>query len=182
MEAAAQSDEGLAAAAQEPPAIASFQKDGGRIVTGPVLIDQPPLPDADALDTGTVVLSVRTDSAGRVLSAGVRRSSGSARLDSLAVRQMRQSRFQAAVKKNRHVASSFEYPFRFQKKQAGTQEQQDQEEKPTQQERPDKQEQPKQQQPKDEHKLQDQKSQPAQDDKSDTQEDDSSGKPPRQKR
>ena len=89
----------------------------GRIVSGPVLLESPPLADADALDTGTVLLNVSTDSAGRVLGAAVRRSSGSARLDSVAVRQMRKSRFRAAVKNSRNVASSFEYPFRFQKKQ-----------------------------------------------------------------
>jgi hypothetical protein len=36
----------------------------------------------------------------------------------VAVRQIRQSRFKAAVKNNRSVPSSFEYPFRVQKKQA----------------------------------------------------------------
>jgi len=94
----------------------SSTKPKGRIVSGPVLLDQPPLADADALDTGTVLLNVETDSSGRVLSAGVRRSSGSVRLDSVAVRQIRQSRFKAAVKNNRKVASSFEYHFRVQKK------------------------------------------------------------------
>jgi TonB family protein len=89
-----------------------------RIVSGPVLLESPPLPDVDALDTGTVLLNVKTDSAGRVLSAAVRRTSGSARLDSLAVRQIRQSRFTAAVRTNRKVPSSFQYPFRLQKKQA----------------------------------------------------------------
>jgi TonB family protein len=96
----------------------SSDKQKGRIVSGPVLLESPPLADADALDTGTVLLNVKTDSAGRVLSAGVRRSSGSSRLDSVAVRQIRQSRFKAAVKNNRSVPSSFEYPFRVQKKQA----------------------------------------------------------------
>ena len=97
--------------------VGALSKRTGRIVSGPVLLESPPLADADALDTGTVLLSVKTDSAGRVLSAAVRRSSGSAKLDSVAVRQMRQSRFQAAVKNHRSVPSSFEYPFRLQKNQ-----------------------------------------------------------------
>jgi TonB family protein len=96
----------------------SSDKQKGRIVSGPVLLESPPLADADALDTGTVLLNVKTDSAGRVLSAAVRRSSGSSKLDSVAVRQIRGSRFKAAVKNNRRVASSFEYPFRVQKKPA----------------------------------------------------------------
>jgi len=95
----------------------SSDKRKGRIVSGPVLLESPPLADADALDTGTVLLNVKTDSAGRVLSAAVRRSSGSSKLDTVAVRQIRQSRFKAAVKKNRNVPSSFQYPFRVQKKQ-----------------------------------------------------------------
>jgi TonB family protein len=111
-----------AAAGQRPRTSAGKQK--GRIVSGPVLLDQPTLADVDALDTGTVLLDVRTDSAGRVLSAGVRRSSGSPKLDSVAVRQVRQSRFKAAVKNNRRVPSSFEYPYRFQKKPAAPKEQQ----------------------------------------------------------
>jgi TonB family protein len=89
----------------------------GRIVSGPVLLESPPLPDADVLDTGTVLLSVTTDSTGRVLSAGVRHSSGSPKLDSLAVRQIRQSRFAAAPRDSRDVSSPFEYRFQFQKKQ-----------------------------------------------------------------
>ena len=111
-----------------PPAagqsVGASSRKGGRIISGPVLLESPSLADADALDTGTVLLSVKTDSAGRVLSAAVRRSSGSARLDSVAVRQMRLSRFKAAVKNNRSVSSSFEYPLRFQKKQAQPQVQQ----------------------------------------------------------
>jgi TonB family protein len=129
----------------------SSGKHAARIVSGPVLLETPPLADADALDTGTVLLSVNTDSAGRVLSAGVRRSSGSARLDSLAVRQIRQSRFQAAVKNNRSVPSSFAYPYRFQKKQAKPQEQQTPQEKQVQREV---------------QKRQKQQNVPAQDDKS----------------
>jgi TonB family protein len=113
---------------------ASSGKHMGRIVSGPVLLESPPLADADALDTGTVLLSVNTDSAGRVLNAGVRRSSGSARLDSLAVRQILQSRFKAAVKNNRSVPSSFAYPYRFQKKQTKPQEQQTPQEKRVQRE------------------------------------------------
>jgi TonB family protein len=107
-----------------PHVRASAEKQKSRIVSGPVLLDQPPLADADALDTGTVLLSVKTDTAGRVLSAGVRRSSGSPKLDSVAVRQIRQSRFKAAVRKNRSVPSTFDYPYRFQKKPVKPQEQQ----------------------------------------------------------
>jgi len=95
----------------------SSDKGNGRIVSGPTLVGSPPA-YAAAPDTGTVLLSVRTDSTGRVVNAFVSRSSGSARLDSLAVRQMLQSRFKAAVKNNRRVASSFEYPFHIQKKPA----------------------------------------------------------------
>jgi TonB family protein len=115
----------------------SSDKQKGRIVSGPVLLESPPLPDADALDTGTVLLRVRTDSAGRVLNAAVRRSSGSSKLDSVAVRQIRGSRFKAAVRNNRSVASSFEYPFRVQKRQTRSVEM----EKPTVEEaKPDKRE------------------------------------------
>jgi len=88
-----------------------------RTVSGPTLVESPALPDAHALDTGTVLLSVNTDSNGRVVNAAIRRSSGSARLDSIAVHQMRMSRFRAVVKNNRRVASSFEYQFRLPKKQ-----------------------------------------------------------------
>lgn len=95
----------------------SSDAEKGRVVSGPVLVGSPP-GYAAAPDTGTVLLSVRTDSTGRVVSAVVSRSSGSAKLDSLAVRQMLQSRFKAAVKNNRRVASSFEYPFHIQKKPA----------------------------------------------------------------
>ena len=104
----------------------AFAMKGSRIVTGPVLLESPPMPDLDILDTGTVLLNVTTDSIGRVLSAAVRRSSGSARLDSVAVRQIRWSRFKAAVQDSRSVPSSFEYPFRFQKKQAEKQKEPDQ--------------------------------------------------------
>jgi TonB family protein len=93
----------------------SSDKGNGRIVSGPKLVGSPPA-YAAAPDTGTVLLSVRTDSTGRVVNAIVSRSSGSAKLDSLAVRQMLQSRFKAAVKNNRRVPSSFEYPFHIQKK------------------------------------------------------------------
>jgi TonB family protein len=140
---------------------ASSGKHAGRIVSGPVLLDQPPLADADALDTGTVLLNVKTDSAGRVLSAGVRRSSGSPRLDSVAVSQIRQSRFKAAVKNNRSVPSSFAYPYRFQKKQAKPQEEQMPREKQVEREEQKPQTEPKL---REEHKLQPE--QPAQDDKS----------------
>jgi TonB family protein len=104
----------------------AFAMKGSRIVTGPVLLESPPMPDLDILDTGTVLLNVTTDSIGRVLSAAVRRSSGSARLDSVAVRQIRWSRFKAAVQDSRSVPISFEYPFRFQKKQAEKQKEPDQ--------------------------------------------------------
>jgi protein TonB len=123
------------ALASAPPAggrpVGASSRREGRIVSGPVLLESPRLADADAdaLDTGTVLLSVKTDSAGRVLSAAVRRSSGSPKLDSVAVRQLRQSRFKAAVKNKRSVPSSFEYPFRFQKKLAKPQEQQKPQEK-----------------------------------------------------
>jgi TonB family protein len=133
---------------------ASSGEGKSRMVSGPVLLESPPLADADALDTGTVFLNVKTDSAGRVLSAGVRRSSGSPRLDSVAVRQIRQSRFKAAVKNNRSVPSSFDYPYRFLKKQAKPQEQQRPQEGQKQRE---------------EHKLQqeqDQQNEPVQNDKS----------------
>jgi len=106
----------------------------GRIVSGPVLLESPTIADADVTDTGTVLLSVKTDSTGRVMSAGVRRSSGSSRLDSLAVRQIRQSRFKAAVKNKRSVPSSFAYPYRFQKKQAKPQDQPEPQEKQVQRE------------------------------------------------
>jgi TonB family protein len=138
----------------------------GRIVSGPVLLDQPPLADADALDTGTVLLNVKTDSAGRVLSAGVRRSSGSPRLDSVAVRQIRQSRFSAAVKNNRSVPSSFSYPYRFQKKQARPQEQPTPQEKQVQRE---------------EQKTQKRQNEPAQDDKSQKQDSGKQAAPVREK-
>jgi TonB family protein len=133
---------------------ASSGKGKSRIVSGPVLLESPPLADADALDTGTVFLNVKTDSAGRVLSAAVRRSSGSSKLDSVAVRQIRGSRFKAAVKSNRSVPSSFDYPYRFLKKQAKPQEQQRPQEEPKQRE---------------EHKLQqeqDLQNEPVQNDKS----------------
>ena len=138
------------AAGGRPVGVSSSRKQG-RIVSGPALLESPPLADADALDTGTVLLNVKTDSAGRVLSAGVRRSSGSARLDSVAVRQIRQSRFKAAIKNNRSVPSSFAYPYRFQKRQAKPQEQQMPQEKQVQRE---------------EQKLQKQQNAPTQDDKS----------------
>jgi TonB family protein len=141
----------------------SSAKPKGRIVSGPVLLDQPPLADADALDTGTVLLNVKTDSSGRVLSAGVRRSSGSPRLDSAAVRQIRQSRFKAAVKNNRSVPSSFAYPYRFQKKQAKPREEQMPREKQVEREEQKPQTEPKL---REEHKLQQEQNQPAQDDKS----------------
>ena len=103
-------------------------------MSGPVLLESPTIADADVTDTGTVLLSVKTDSTGRVMSAGVRRSSGSSRLDSLAVRQIRQSRFKAAVKNKRSVPSSFAYPYRFQKKQAKPQDQPEPQEKQVQRE------------------------------------------------
>jgi len=139
----------------------------GRIISGPVLLESPTLADADALDTGTVLLNVKTDSAGRVLSAAVRRSSGSAKLDSVAVRQMRLSRFKAAVKNNRSVSSSFEYPFRFQKKQAQPQEQQ----KPQTE-----------QKPREVQKPQGQQNAPIQDDKSQQQDSGKQAKPQRENR
>jgi TonB family protein len=136
-------------------------------VSGPVLLDQPPLANADALDTGTVLLSVKTDSAGRVLSAAVRRSSGSPKLDSVAVRQIRQSHFKAAVKNNRSVPSSFEYPYRFQKKQAA----------PKEQPKP----QAETKQPV-ERKVREKQNQPVQDDKSQKQDSDKQDKPQRENR
>ncbi|HTW92015.1 MAG TPA: TonB family protein [bacterium] len=105
----------LPPATAQPVAAASGAR--GRIVSGPVLLETPPLADKDALDTGTVLLGVKTDTGGRVLSVAVHRSSGSAKVDSVAVRQMRRSRFQATVRNNRSVSASFEYPFRVQKTQ-----------------------------------------------------------------
>jgi len=131
--------------------VGASSKKVGRIISGPVLLESPPLADADALDTGTVLLNVKTDSAGRVLSAAVRHSSGSAKLDSVAVRQMRLSRFKAAVKNNRSVSSSFEYQYRFQKKQAA----------PTEQQKPQT-----EQRPRAVQKPQGQQTAPTQDDKS----------------
>jgi TonB family protein len=116
------------------PAEVTSKRGEGRIVSGPVLLESPTIADADVTDTGTVLLSVKTDSTGRVMSAGVRRSSGSSRLDSLAVRQIRQSRFKAAVKNKRSVPSSFAYPYRFQKKQAKPQDQPEPQEKQVQRE------------------------------------------------
>jgi len=145
----------------------SLAKPKGRIVSGPVLLESPPLADADALDTGTVLLNVKTDSAGRVLSAAVRRSSGSLKLDSVAVRQVRQSRFKAAVKNNRNVPSSFQYPFRVPKRQAKPQEQQ----KPQTE-----------QKPREVQKPQGQQSAPAQDDKSQKQDSGKKDKPQRENR
>ena len=77
----------------------------------------------------------------------------SAKLDSLAVRQMRQSRFRAPLKRNRRVASSFEYPFRLQKKPARLHSNDDED----QPKRSDRQEPQKQ---KEEHKVQAPKDQP----------------------
>jgi TonB family protein len=85
------------------------------IATGPVLLESPPMPDFDILDTGTVLLNVTTDSSGLVLRAVVSQTSGSALLDSIALLQVRKSRFKALVKNNRQVPGSFEYPYRFQK-------------------------------------------------------------------
>ncbi len=79
----------------------------------PVLLESPPMPDLDILDTGTVLLDVMTDSNGLVLNAVVSQSSGSVLLDSIALLQMRQSRFSAMVKNNRQVPGFFEYPYRF---------------------------------------------------------------------
>jgi TonB family protein len=150
--------------------LASSKKER-RIVSGPVLLESPPLPDADALDTGTVLLNVKTDSAGRVLSAAVRRTSGSARLDSLAVRQIRQSRFKAAVRKNRKVPSSFQYPFRLQKKQVGPQEEPKREE-PKQEKR---------QEQKEKRKSPEKSEQPAQNDQSERQHDKEQARPVKEK-
>ena len=161
--------------ASAPPAVPSTggglaevtsKRGEGRIVSGPVLLESPTIADADITDTGTVLLSVKTDSAGRVMSAGVRRSSGSPRLDSLAVRRMRQSRFKAAVKNKRNVPSSFSYPYRFQKKQVKPQEQ------PTPQEKSVKRE---------EKKLQKQQNTPTQDDRSQKQDSGKQATPVREK-
>ena len=176
MEVAADHDEGPAVPLVGEPQLLVSSKKRSRIVSGPVLLESPALPDADALDTGTVLLSVNTDSTGRVLSAAVRRSSGSSKLDSVAVRQMRQSRFQAAVKKNRHVASSFEYQFRLQKKQTRAQEQQGDEEAPKRSEQQELQKR------KDEQKLPKEKGQPVQGHKSDKQEDEKQAKPSEQEK
>jgi TonB family protein len=96
------------------------------IVSGPVLLESPPMPDLDILDTGTVLLNVTTDSNGLVMGAVVSQTSGSVLLDSIALLQVRQSRFKAPVKDSRRVPASFEYPYRFQKKQAEKQKQPDQ--------------------------------------------------------
>jgi TonB family protein len=95
-------------------------------VSGPVLLESPPMPDLDILDTGTVLLNVTTDSNGLVMGAVVSQTSGSVLLDSIALLQVRQSRFKAPVKDSRRVPASFEYPYRFQKKQAEKQKQPDQ--------------------------------------------------------
>jgi TonB family protein len=173
-EPAAERREELAAAPPvgESEVLASSRKES-RIVSGPVLLESPPLPEADALDTGTVLLNVKTDSAGQVLSAAVRRSSGSARLDSLAVRQIRQSRFKAAVRKNRKVPSSFQYPFRVQKKQVSPQEEGEQAPKQGQ-----RQEQRKQ---KEERKSPEKSDQPAQNDQSERQDDKEQARPVKEK-
>jgi TonB family protein len=157
----------LAPSAGGQPVGASSSRKQGRIVSGPVLLESPPLADADALDTGTVLLSVKTDSAGRVLSAAVRRSSGSSKLDSVAVRQMRGSRFKAAVRNNRRVSSSFEYPLRFQKKQTAPKEQQ----KPQTE-----------QKPREVQKPQGQQSQPIQNDKTEKPDSGKQAKPQRENR
>jgi TonB family protein len=145
----------------------SSEKQKGRIVSGPVLLESPPLADADVTDTGTVLLSIKTDSTGRVLSAAVRRSSGSSKLDSVAVRQIRQSRFKAAVKNSRSVSSSFEYPFRVQRKQATPKEQQ----KPQTE-----------QGPREVQKPQGRQSAPTQDDKSQKQDSGKQDRPQRENR
>ncbi len=151
--------------AGQRPRVASGKK--SRIVSGPVLLESPTLADADVTDTGTVLLSVKTDSAGRVVGAVVSRSSGSARLDSLAVRQMRRSRFKAAVKNNRSVPSSFEYPFRVHKRQSSV--------RPQEQQRPqEKQKQREEQKPQHPPSQQGQQNQSVGDDKS--QKPDSGGK------
>ncbi len=159
-------DELNKALASAPPAsgtVRTSSKRGRRIVSGPVLLESPPVADADVTDTGTVLLSVKTDSTGRVLSAAVRRSSGSPKLDSLAVRQTRQSRFKAAVKNNRSVSSTFEYPFRVQKKQARQPEQP----KPKTEQRPQEVQKPQEvQRPQEVQKPQERQNQPASDDKS----------------
>ena len=159
------------ALASAPPAggrpVGVSSRRQGRIVSGPVLLDQPALANAAALDTGTVLLSVKTDSAGRVLSAAVRRSSGSPKLDSVAVRQIRQSHFKAAVKNNRSVPSSFEYPYRFQKKQAAPNEQQ----KPQTE-----------QKPREVQKPQGQQNQPIQNDKTEKPDSGKQAKPQRENR
>jgi len=62
-----------------------------------------------------VLLNVTTDSNGMVLRAVVSQTSGSVVLDSIALLQMRKSRFRALVKNNHRVPASFEYPYRFQK-------------------------------------------------------------------
>jgi TonB family protein len=116
----------LASTPQAEQRLRATSRKKSRIVSGPVLIESPTLADADVTDTGTVLLRVKTDSTGRVVGAAVSRSSGSARLDSMAVRQMRQSRFKAAVKNNRSVPASFEYPFRVQKRQTQTRTQEQQ--------------------------------------------------------
>ncbi len=133
------------------PAEIMSKRGEGRIVSGPVLLESPTIADADITDTGTVLLSVKTDSTGRVMSAGVRRSSGSSRLDSLAVRRIRQSRFKAAIKNKRNVPSSFSYPYRFEKRQVKPQEQPKPQEKRVQREQ---------------RNIQVEKNVPAQDDKS----------------
>jgi TonB family protein len=109
---------GLASAPQAERSLRFAAEKKNGTVSGPVLTESPSLAAPDVTDTGTVLLSVNTDSTGRVVNVAIRRSSGSARLDSLALRQMRMSRFRAAVKNNRRVASSFEYRFRLPKKQA----------------------------------------------------------------
>lgn len=97
-------------ASSESGRLAAVSVKAGEI---PEQVNRLQIPAVAEKDTGTVVVSLTTDTLGRVIKAMIARSGGSAELDSMAVRVARQARFRPVVDSGRRVQSDFKYPVRF---------------------------------------------------------------------
>jgi TonB family protein len=84
----------------------------------PVLLAAPDLSQIQGADTGTAIVRVVTDSNGAVIRVALRRSSGVARLDSMALAMARKSKVRAALKDGKPVGGSLEVPYQFKGKKA----------------------------------------------------------------
>lgn len=81
--------------------------------TAPRVIAMPKLPDVEEEDTGTVLLTLVTDTLGRVRSVKLARSSGKPLLDSIAIRTALEAIFAPATRDGKPVTGIVQQKFKF---------------------------------------------------------------------